>query len=346
MFLEEMEVYAASAPALARENVERFFIVAGIDRANFEQMINRLSQRSGPIYYVSTVARGLAGSKSDIDIIIPSSAGAQPLSSMLFHGERRIGAKVIEAQTIDAALRFVSKTVSCPEDHLIEAVGFAERDLPVKWCDLERIVNGYSFEAGTPYATALRDICRWALGAALGAYRANRELMHLAISAGRVGAAHAYCTGHLIAAMDAVMASCGRVQSNTKWTLQRWSQFRLEIEDETVRDGADVLQALLTSLRDAPFRQEGPLLAETDEFITATFQAMSPHRSGGLSLGEGTITGQFLPEASFISDGRRTVVIPSDHLACIEVADVEPSQADAWLTLIQFDLGRLGPPVQ
>jgi hypothetical protein len=340
---QHVELYRSSAPARLKRNVEACLGRWSIDRPEFEGLINRLSQDAGPIFYVSTVSRGQAGTTSDLDVIVVGDSGrpAVALSNMLFHRGRRVGAKVIDETRIATAIAQLNSVSRSGDDPL----GCPAPPLAVKLADLERLVNGFSFEAGTPYLHALPALCRWTYERSLSDYVLQRACCALADAAGAQRAAQVHLTDVLVAAMDVVMAAHGRVQSNTKWTMVRWEEFRREetgVDAEVVgvidrtrdrlRAGVDLASSLLDALNASFTQFVGPALP--DEL--------------GLQLASDVKIGRYLTGAVYLTRPGRTAILAAENeqeladlLAC--APGLPPDRAGTALTLLQQGFAAYRP---
>ena len=347
-FASELEAYSKQAEAAACKNVSACLAEWKIVRDDFEALINRLSQSAGPIYYVSTVPRGQAGTTSDLDVIVVGRGAEAPsLSNMLFHQGRRVGAKVIAASTVWDAIDIVRAAVSVPELGRLAAVRQAARQLPLKWHDLERVVNGVSFSEGCGFIAGLPALCEWQLCLSLGDYSRHRTSFRLAVASGATGSANAYLSLALMAAMDAVMARCGRVQSNNKWTFVRWGDL---VADCAGRGGDEVLGPLTRALADLHATSAPPCnaLEAIDRLVGDLFgpRWIAPQRLG---LRSGVQLGSFLPGAVFVTSPERTAILsgtsPSSLLSALEMGEADGSVAAGDILsllqqgLIDYELG-------
>lgn len=226
---DEVAVRTARLPDLARRSVEAFLAEHAIDRGAVEKLVMGTWPAEARLFYVSTVARGLAGSRSDLDFIIVGDAdlGRSTLSSMLFHQERRIGVKYHTEHQIERSFALMAAACAGPDAPGLGGSGAAA--MPIGWADLERLVHGHSPVAGTPYAGHLATVCAWALDANARQFREVAAMAHLAASGELDGALRGYACKASIAAMDCVMAAHGHVQSNWKWTHERWARFRPDL---------------------------------------------------------------------------------------------------------------------
>lgn len=227
MLEDEVALQAARLPELAQRNTKAFFDKHMLDRRTIEGLVLRTWPSDVHLFYVSTVARGLAGSRSDLDFIIIGKAdlGQSTLSSMLFHLERRIGVKYFTETQVELSL--TTMAAICEGAAQSAEKPGVDKNLPIGWADLERIVHGHSARAGISYAHHLKTICAWAIEVFTRQFSEASVMASVAATGGLEDAARGYALKASIAAMDLVMAAHGHVQSNWKWTHERWKRFKL-----------------------------------------------------------------------------------------------------------------------
>lgn len=331
----EFNRYSDQAPSLLRRNVDTFLEQNALDRAELERASLRPFKGHFDAFYVSTVARGLAGSKSDVDLILVSydaSLDDAMLSNMLFHGGRRVGVKVIKHTELNQALltlREISGRIALRS--FVDVVEERKR-VQVDWQDLERLINGISFNSGAQYLTYLPDLCRVTAVAMLQEFYRQVGFVRLATSSHDFPAAAAYAYVAVISAMDAVMATCGRVQSNSKWTLERWHHFVPSVHTPRVLGAI----ARITRAREAlqPFIEASgaallaPLM-ELQDYISAEFVPTSQTGVVKLCLSDGTHRTPFLPGADSVGSSRMMAIVDSAVLDAIETpASLDATVAD------------------
>lgn len=244
IFTEEVARQVERLPASGRRNVEAFFARYGIERPAFEDFSLRRFSGDAAAFYVSTVARGLAGSTSDIDLILVTDAAVPPhqsTSNMLFFGSRRVGVKLVSRQEIREALTALEHDVAALASSP-DTASVATGSGPLRWVDLERIVNGVSFASDETFAPHLPILCRAVTPRFLVDFQMGRGLTALAWAAGKPAAGYAYASSCVLSAMDALMAACGRVQWNMKWTLERWRRFVAESLPRPIAEGVTVIE--------------------------------------------------------------------------------------------------------
>lgn len=351
LFLEDIENYKRHAEISARENTLAYLRRYELSRDKVEEMVARLCPRPSDVYYVSTVPAGLAGSTSDLDIIlVPQESGDfGDVSSMLFCGDRRVGAKIIPASVVSDALEALQGLVPRA---LLDYGGNGDSleafvpIKPVKWEDLERLVNGFSFTRGANYLPALNDIAVFAVAKASANYRQQRLGARLAARSGADAATFGYLVGAVQSAMDALMASCGRVQAKAKWTLERWSRFTTTT-DSPADESRQVLEAAREKLQTLRRQVPEPVtfLSSIDR-IFERMGAVPAGKSNGLHLPPQTRWHPFLPGAVCIKTAGRTVVVPSRVVERLDTIDADQEDFTAWpakdaallLWLVQLEL--------
>lgn len=346
IFAEDTERFSHVAEDRARRNTIAFMEHQGLDRQEIEALAARIHPGQCTIYFVSTIPAGLAGSKSDVDVIlVPDSAsGSDAVSNMMFHRDRRIGAKVILATEIAHALDRLREFSSHSLLGRCSDVQTSHSPGTIKWEDLTRLVNGLSFAQGATYLPALPDIARYATACALAKYRQQRFAAKLADRSNAVDALFGYRLNAVISAMDALMSACGRIMSNSKWTLQRWQQF----EADPLTDAARSLHLLISqtwnSVLQSPRADSRTLTLLDERFdeMTATEQKPFRHRLRPLSS---AICREFLPGALSIKSNGHVAIVPSnflDRLASIDMrdppADLSRTEAASILRLWQLEM--------
>lgn len=331
----------ASGGEVARGRTQAFFDAWGADRQAFETFLLRSFQGELTPYYVSTVARGLASSTSDVDVIVVTDdpeVRRTPLSSMLFYANRRVGAKVISRSEIRSCLALVGEQLQ-----RWRAEGrCADAPLPLKWVDLERVVNGATFVGEPEFLHALPDISLWTAVGSRRSFVGYRFCCAIAVRAGQVEAARVYGEAALAAAMDTVLAICGDVQWNTKWTFERWRRLpRAELSGDVAEAARSITEAharILAAVTSEAKAGVKDLLASLGPEVLFP----EPRRDGArLKLGTDVAVHPFLPSAQILqSDAGATVLHPADLAAGLAVASAEierltPETARTTLELIQ-----------
>ena len=325
--------------AEGRRNVEAFFQRFDIDRDGLESLLFRNVRGEFEPYYVSTVPRGLGGSTSDIDLILvagDASVQQAHVSSMLFHAGRRLGAKVLTRAEIGSSLAAVEDGIAAWRRHEAYPID----NLPTKWADLERLVNGARLDGAHEFASALPILCEWAAIVAFGESGENCLMATLCQQAGQAAAARAYGEGAVMAAMDCVMASCGQVQSNMKWTYERWRRFQLERRPAAVQTTIEAINWA----RDCIETGE-PAWAQTigDVHDRLSMDILSGADGGHprLRVASEVVSHPFLPGASTLLGRGLAAVVPRDVLERLggvdrqAAAQLDYGAADAAVVLTQ-----------
>jgi len=220
--------YAALAPERARANIETFLNRMGCDAADIEE---RLGSQFGVIHdilFVSTVASGLAGSTSDLDVILivnTIAADQDRISTTMFTHGKRMGVKAYTHPEALQSIDLLAEIGGRPLSLLPFSRNQWDSIAPVPWVELERLINGFSFKSGMPYVFGLpRLSVAWFVGA-FEQFRRAVILATLAERAGERRGRYGYAVMALRSLMDAVMASHGRVHWNAKWVPERWRRF-------------------------------------------------------------------------------------------------------------------------
>ena len=323
-----------------RRNADAFFRRWEIDRAGLEAMVLRGLPSSVSAYYVSSIPRGLGGSTSDIDLLLITDDAAEQetsVSRMLFFAGRRVGAKVLVRAEIAASFALVEADLAAWDRNQV----FPSGRLPIKWMDLERVVNGTSFDHDPEYADQLPTLSAWATLLFFEAAAGNAHLHLLAAQASQPGAAYAYGQATLMAAMDCIMASRGDFQYNMKWILERWRRFCADGPSTANRSLVEALTEARKRLECTPGDPSGSATA-----LSALIGALRAEVLGAqpepptLALGAEVTVNNFLPGASVLQTDGRAVVVRHEILD--NLLQVGPSQgmmsqalAAAALTLLQ-----------
>lgn len=350
IFGELVSSYMANASLTALRNTEKFLTECSINRYHFDEFVFRSFDDSFTAFYVSTVPRGLAGSTSDLDLILVSEASTDRrtvLTNHLFYQGRRVGVKPINHLDVEEALELVTRAAGLPNTERLHTIDTCAERLPVKWADLERLVNGVSFVVGTPYLPKLPFVCEWALLDFLREYREQAMMVALASRADEVRAAHGYVVNALVAAMDVLMAACGRIQWNNKWTFYRWLRFKSEITDSTVLEGISILDALgdvargkcSYSIQEALDRFE-----ELSRYFDQVFAPLVPVQRSLIITGRAVQSHEFLRSAVSLSEAQRTAVVAAEILDVLinvsadDIVNLDPHIARVALPLLQLGL--------
>lgn len=225
-----------------------FFATCGLSPESLAEDVRQRFEIDVEPYFVSTVVRGLAGSTSDIDIVAVGDGASQAVSAMMFWGDRRIGLKAIDINILQAARdelhrKFAAvKAGAPPSSAELKSSGFLKR------VDLERLINSYSLTNGADFLSSLPALSRVAALESRREAAVSLAAAHWAMSCASVARARAYLGIFVINAMDCAMALCGDVQTNTKWTKQRWSIFTVEISPPSIANVAGGIGMLDASL--------------------------------------------------------------------------------------------------
>jgi len=329
------------------QNVESFLAENKIERTGLESFALRPFEGGFDSFYVSTVARGLAGSKSDVDLILVSNApisASTTLSSMLFHAGRRVGVKLVNQPDMGDALDVLHKLSDQIAVGRFVAAADERKRIPMEWQDLERLINGVSFVSGTKYIRYLPWLSRWMVINTLQEFQRQVNFVRLALVSGNLSAASAYAFGAVVSAMDAVMAACGQVQSNTKWTFERWRRFTPGAQARKaceaialVSDVKDVLTRPLASVG----RDLTKALTDLQAFLWTEFVPPVQLGSARFDLSDGVHRDAFLPGADSICGKRIAAVVDAailDQILSARSADFamfDSEVARAALRLLQ-----------
>lgn len=334
----EVDRYLDRAPAILAENVEAFFRGNAIERNALESFALRSFEGDFDCFYVSTVARGLAGSKSDVDLIVVSSAAAMassPLSSMLFHANRRLGLKLVNQRDLGGDLAVLDEVSARIAGGQFIVAEDQRKRLAIGWQELERLINGVSFSAGARYLRYLPQLSRWTLIHKLQEFERQAGFFRLASLSGNPAAASAYAFGAVVCAMDAVMASCGQVQSNTKWTLQRWHRFAPAVRTGKAREAAARVakaDSALRPLMGSPSADLSAALADLQSFLWREFVPTTQLGTVRYELSAGVHRHPFLPDADSICSEKAAAVIGAatlDRIRAVGCHDFSTSDGGA-----------------
>jgi hypothetical protein len=347
IFDELVHSYMASAPALAQKNTEDFLSEYSINRAAFEEFAFRSFKFNYTPFYVSTVPRGMAGSTSDLDVILVSdvTSNITAITHHLFYQGRRIGLKFIHGVELDKTFDLAEEFSNLPISDWFLSIDKYEKQLSIKWEDFERLVNGVSFDVGTPYICHLPNLCQWSLLNFLLEYHEQRFMATLAYRASELYCAHGYIVYAIIAAMDAIMAACGQIQWNCKWTLERWSRFKSTITDSKVKEGILIINSLEGCLESCHYSPE-TVLNKLEELSSYFCNVFAPLEDDKLFL---NISGevqkhQFISSAISLTSPQRTAIISSDTLSEIintnadDIINLDQYIASLSLKLLQLDI--------
>ena len=342
----ELEAYRDDALRRGHRNVEQFFASQGLDRAEFEKFVAERSDPSHRPFFVSTVARGLASSTSDIDIMLVAD-GPLPenhsTSNMLFFQQRRVGLTHLSADNIESTLDSFDRATVLPT--LPEILSKTDLAVgPVRWVDLERIVNGVPFSGDRSYHPRLATLCNATGAARLKDYLFNTLFLRLAVKAGLAESAYAYGQLALVAAMDVLMASCGHVQSNIKWVFERWKRFA-GASLPAAREGIALLSALQESLAARGLSNGSEQLASfeaVNRYFEEQIFTSEPLPVIRLVLAPDARAHRFLPNATSLHLQDAVAVVDTALVeqlrASGENATYEPAmrrEAETALTLVQ-----------
>ncbi len=228
MFTEQAGRFASGIESRARANVESLLAQMSSTADDFHDTVRKQFAQIVDILFVSTVASGLFGSTSDIDLIAVLEDGARPvgMSTMMFLKDRRLGVKAYTTGEVDAALTCLkemgrkrpTELASCQKEMLATT--------RMTWVDLERCVNGFSFMSGAPYSHHLPDLSEAWFSIAFDQFRRAVILGVIADRAGEERGRYGYALVAVRNLMDLIMAAHGWIHSNLKWVQQRWAQFK------------------------------------------------------------------------------------------------------------------------
>jgi len=220
-----------------KSNVENFLRDNDLTHDRVKEQIHHLVGKSVEPYYVSTVPRGLAGSTSDVDLIIldedePDQPG---LSSMLFVSGRRFGVVQFSYKCVNQAVRRLEEYNSSGSTNAMNSSETVQSSLTPRWEHIERIINGVHLDRGeNEFIGHLSTISRSATLFALAAVHRFTFLFRMAEASGKKSLMTIYGWSAVMHFFDAVMSAAGEVQSNSKWVLERWQRFRSEDYSDAV----------------------------------------------------------------------------------------------------------------
>lgn len=342
-FESESESWMTGAAERQRKNLAAFFERFALNRAAFEAFTLRRFPGGGVPYYVSTVPCGLAGPTSDIDVILVTDAD-QPdeaaASNMLFFEGWRAGVKVITKGEIGTALSRLSEAEARAESD----VSVLDR-LGMKFIDLERLVNGVAFSGPDAFLAQLPLLSRWALRHHRRTFHRAATMARLSFASGATRSGRAYGQEMTTAVMDGVMALCGRVQWNPKWTRERWAAFLASPLSARARAAADEVQVLRLGLRTFSEAELAAAVARVGQLLGGP--NASVRQDWRLALAPEARVHPFLPGAVSISLGGRAAIVDSEVLDRIlasgsdEVSSLSPSAARTAVELAQRGFAAL-----
>ncbi|MEO1662065.1 MAG: DUF6001 family protein [Pseudomonadota bacterium] len=236
-----------------RSNVESFLRNNDLSHDRVKEQIRHLVGKFVEPYYVSTVPRGLAGSTSDVDLIIldeeePDQPG---LSNMLFVSGRRFGVVRFSYEDVNQALRRLEEFNLSGLANALNSSKTVQSSLSPRWEHLERIVNGVRLDRDeNEFIVHLSTISKSATLFALAALHRFAFLLRMAEASGKKSLMTIYGWSAVMHFFDAVMSAAGEVQSNSKWVLERWQRFRNEDYSDAlsaeVRTGESLYQKYIS----------------------------------------------------------------------------------------------------
>ncbi len=326
-------------------NVEAFMRQIEFDPIQFETTVRKQFPDLVDMFFVSTVARGLAGSMSDIDVIVITAArpNFQRMSIMVHAQGRRLGVKHYSTDEL-AHVREVLAGSWAMADLVQPVVAWLDR-VTVDWVDCERVANGFSYATGTPWCNLLPALSELWLWEALMHAREATASASLSVAAGERRAAYGYLLIGLAYLRECVMAQCGDIQSNSKWTGERWSRFRPRIADRDIARLARDLDVhegwLRETKRDAPSEAATRLHAAYVSVRGLSQDVPLDDSNLFRSLGGRARRRFFSASVAVALEGGRIIMMPHDHplldvpLALDELERVPPPIAELVLTLLR-----------
>lgn len=180
---------------------------------------------AGEVYFVSTAVHGLAGSTSDIDLIVVSPARLQDasrISTMAFAQGSRLGIKHYGHEEVVQSMAYLADLSDRTAGEVWQ--GVTSWRAPAPLVDIERLINGLRDDGVSPHAHGLEHLCGVRFSYSFGLFR--EAIIHgcLAQRASETRAPWGYLLHALPHLMDVVLSCEGDVVTNIKWTTQRWGQ--------------------------------------------------------------------------------------------------------------------------
>lgn len=224
----ELSPYVEGCSSRSREYVSRFLAWAGCDPGGIRRSIGRQFGEIHDILYVSTITNGLAGSTSDIDVILvvaDKDLAVERMSTRIFSGSRRIGVTAYSHREIVEAISRVRALEPLPASEVQRTRAAWDGSQQICWTDLIRCINGYSFESSMPYLDGLPALSVVTYVTAFEQFRRAVALCWLSAAAQERRGCQGYALTALRELMDAFMARYGQVNSGAKWVFERWQRF-------------------------------------------------------------------------------------------------------------------------
>lgn len=218
-----------SRATLSRAKVLAFGRQRGFD---CERIFETVSRSCGPVHQLlltSTVPNGQGGSTSDMDFLAVIDTDDDHRSRTVeweVVDGCRIGVTYVTSNDVKRDLGLLAEFEALTPS-AAKTVEGGMRRFHLHWRNLERLVNGFSFENGHPFEGHGPNLCRWALVRALCRADFCLAVVRIASVAGKPYAAAAYARAAILSYIEAVLAMAGNVQSNSKWLIQRWTDILL-----------------------------------------------------------------------------------------------------------------------
>jgi hypothetical protein len=265
--------------------------------------------------FVSTVVRGLAGSTSDIDIVGVGAGASQAVSAMMFWGGRRIGLKAIDINVLQAAREELQEKFGAVKEGSPPSTAELKASKFLKRVDLERLINSFSLTSGADFLPSLPALSRIAALESRREAAVSLAAAHWAMSCAQSARARAYLEIFVINVMDCAMALCGDVQTNTKWTKQRWSIFTAEQLPNSIAAVAEKINAIDSGLKNPHPQTE---LQDQNGLARSVFKLVSSlegsRESYETKLSEDVNLFDWMPGSTCISGPSGCVIVDTGRL--------------------------------
>jgi hypothetical protein len=337
--------------AFAKANIEALLDQRGSSVKGVKDLIGCQFSDVADILFVSTVTSGLAGSTSDVDVvvIVDGDLADERMSTMIFSEGVRLGVTAYRDGEIRAAIERLSSLSRIPPSRIVAARKDWDRGERVPWIELERCVNGYSFETANRYIAGLPSLAEACFGMAVEQFRRAVVLALLADYGGECRGQYGYAIVAVRALMDALMAERFDIHSNPKWVFERWSKFRPEQvkspRTDLARSVAATWRWLLQGLSDHCVAPTAARMLDLYRESRVAFDVRLAEDRDPLRWRRPVRFFPFMDDVSMVmtEDGRFAIVEVADakSLAGFSISDdmkVDPSQARSLLALMRSSL--------
>ncbi len=221
----------------ARSNVYAFFEHHQIDFSEITGFITRSHNPNHIPLFVSTIVNGLAGSKSDIDVIFimpPEQSSDRSITSLMFSDARRVGVVLVGENQFSEMMDRIGDDLDSiklrEQSRTKLRLSAFDKAAPLKFSPVQRIVNGMNFAGACPYSDSLEPLCEWIALNSLALAQSTRFIGVLENNLNRYQLRNASNLYALMYLTQAVLAIHGFSHSNPKWTLQHWFERKAECE--------------------------------------------------------------------------------------------------------------------